>query len=54
MEFALNRGQSTVGPTTITAATAGFTPVVPAGQLPFNSLARSAAKTLVVQWTMIF
>ncbi len=54
MEFALNRGQSTVGPTSITAATAGFTPVVPAGQLPFNSLARSAAKTLVVQWTMIF
>ncbi len=54
MEFALNRGQSTVGPTSITNAGAGFTPPVPAGQLPFTSLARSAAKTLTVQWTMIF
>jgi hypothetical protein len=54
LEFAMNRGQSTVGPTTITAATAGYAPRVAPGEQPFNSLGRSAAKTLVMQWTWIF
>jgi hypothetical protein len=54
LEFALNRGQSTVGPTSITAATAGYAPRVAPGEQPFFSLGRSAAKTLVMQWTAIF
>ena len=54
VEFALNRGQSTVGPTSVTTAAAGYTPLVAPGELPFLSLARPAAKTMIVQWTMIF
>jgi hypothetical protein len=53
LEFALNRGQSTVGPTSITAATAGYLP----GGLSTAALAnlgRSPTKTLVMQWTAIF
>lgn len=54
LEFSLNRGQSQVGPTTITAATAGYAPRVAPGELPFTSLGRSASKTLVMQWVMLF
>jgi hypothetical protein len=49
VEFALNRGQSTVGPQSITPPQ----PVGP-GEQPFTSLGRRAGKTLVMQWTMIF
>ena len=54
VEFSLNRGQSAVGPTTITAATAGYAPAVAAGQQPFTSLGRSASKTLAAQWVVVF
>jgi hypothetical protein len=54
MEFALNRGQSVVGPTSITTATAGYTPLIAPGDPPLSSLARSPTKTFVVQWTAIF
>ena len=49
VEFALNRGQSTVGPQSITPS-----PPVGPGEQPFTSLGRRAGKTLVMQWTMIF
>lgn len=54
LEFALNRGQSVVGPTSITPATAGYAPLVAPGDQPLSSLARPAGKTLLMQWTMIF
>jgi hypothetical protein len=54
LEFALNRGQSIVGPTSITAAAAGYTPLLAPGDQPFNSLARPASKTFLAQWTAIF
>jgi hypothetical protein len=54
VEFALNRGQSTVGPQSVTTATAGYTPLVAPGDQIFTSLRRSPSKTLIVQWTMIF
>jgi hypothetical protein len=53
LEFSLNRGQSQVGPTTITPASAGYSP----GGLStaaLSNLGRSPAKTLVMQWTLIF
>lgn len=55
LEFSLNRGQSQVGPTTITAANAGYVPG-PAGTTAAQlaSLGRTATKTLVMQWTAIF
>lgn len=49
VEFALNRGQSTVGPQSLTPP-----PPVGPGEQPFTSLGRRAGKTLVMQWTMIF
>ncbi len=52
LEFALNRGQSVVGPGNITAATAGYAPAVAPGDPSFQSLARTPSKTLVMQWTM--
>jgi hypothetical protein len=54
LEFSLNRGQSGVGPTSITASSAGYAPRVAPGELPFTSIGRSAQKTLVAQWTFIF
>lgn len=49
VEFALNRGQSTVGPQSVTPA-----PPIAPGEPPYSSILRPASKTLVVQWTMIF
>jgi hypothetical protein len=54
IELSFNRGQSGVGPTTITATSAGYAPAVAPGELPFNSLGRTASKTVVMQWTAIF
>jgi hypothetical protein len=54
VEFALNRGQSTVGTQSVTTSTAGYTPLVAPGDPPLMSLARSPSKTVIVQWTMIF
>ena len=53
IEFGLNRGQSQVGPTAVSATTAGYAPLPGTGQ-PFTSLGRSAEKTLTMQWTAIF
>jgi hypothetical protein len=54
VEFGLNRGQSQVGLTTITAANAGYVPLQAPGSLPVGSIARPANKTLTMQWTAIF
>jgi hypothetical protein len=54
LEFALNRGQSVVGPMSVTTATAGYSPIVAPGDPSFTSLSRKPSKTLVMQWTMIF
>jgi hypothetical protein len=54
LEFSLNRGQSGVGPQSITTATAGYAPAVRAGEQPFTSLGRPASKTLQLQWVVVF
>jgi hypothetical protein len=54
VEFALNRGQSNVGPQSMTQGTAGYAPPVGPGEQSFQSLRRPPSKSLVVQWTMIF
>jgi hypothetical protein len=53
-EFSLNRGQSSFGAQSISAANAGYVPFVPAGQQPLTSLGRSASKSLAVGWTAYF
>ena len=53
VEYSLNRGQSQVGPTTITTSSAGYQP----GGLStaaLSSLGRSGTSTLVTQWTIVF
>jgi hypothetical protein len=54
VEFSLNRGQSAVGPQTITGSTAGYAPAVAPGEQPFLSILRPASKTLVAQWVVVF
>jgi hypothetical protein len=54
MEVAFNRGQSGVGPASITTAAAGYTPLVAPGDPPLTSLARSPTKSFLMQWTAIF
>jgi len=56
LEFALNRGQSSYGQQGVAAAsaTSGYTPFIPAGQLPVTSLARTATKSLTLHWSLYF
>ncbi len=61
VEFAANHGQSAYGPSTITAATAGYVPTsldplaATGPRRPFtNSLANPAFKSLLVHWNVLF
>ena len=54
LEFALNRGQSSFGQQGIAAANSGYTPFIPAGQLPVTSLGREATKSLTLHWSVFF
>ncbi len=53
LEWSLNRGQSQVGPTTISATSAGYSPGgLSTAQL--SNLGRAGTSTVVAQWTAIF
>jgi len=61
VEFASNHGQSAYGPSSITAATAGYVPAsldpatATGPRRPFtNSLVNPAFKSLVVHWNLLF
>ncbi len=54
VEFSLNRGLSSWGPQSLTAANAGYVPFIPAGQPGALSLARTAQKSLLLHWNVFF
>src|SRR5713101_5710733 len=61
VELAANHGQSTYGPSNITAATAGYVPTsldpvtATGSRRPFtNSLANPAFKSLLMHWNVLF